>query len=78
MNNKRISIILPCAGDGKRMGLSYPKELFEIFPGVKLIDFSLNHIDFYVNRTDMHIKIIIVIKTGKEEVFEYVKRRFLY
>jgi hypothetical protein len=44
MKQTDITIVLPCAGEGKRLGLSSPKELYEIFPGTRLIDFSLKHI----------------------------------
>ena len=47
---KRVTIILPCAGEGKRLGAKGPKELFEIYPGKKLIDYSLEHIKAFNNR----------------------------
>jgi UDP-N-acetylglucosamine pyrophosphorylase len=43
-DTSKITIILPCAGSGSRLGLSEPKELFEISPEIRLIDFSSAHI----------------------------------
>ncbi len=76
----RVTIILPCAGEGKRLGLKGPKELFEIYPGKKLIDYSLEHIKAFNNsrerdEMDVRIGVITVIKPGKENVFHYVSER---
>ncbi len=73
-----ISVILPCAGEGKRLGASGAKELFEIYPGKKLIDFSIAHIKAFISRGNItkensDFKVITVIKPGKEDVFEHVK-----
>ncbi len=71
---KEITIILPCAGEGKRLGLKTPKELYEIYPGQKLIDFSLTHIKHYLKRKQGNkVRVCVVIKKGKEAVYEYVK-----
>ncbi len=76
MVDSNLSIILPCAGEGKRLGLSYPKELYEICEGVRLVDFSLLHVKYQFNKNpELKIKIVVVIKKGKESVFEYVKKR---
>jgi len=76
----RVTIILPCAGDGKRLGAEGPKELFEIYPGKKLIDFSLEHIKAFNNskekeEMDVRIGVVTVIKPGKETVFQYVSEK---
>lgn len=77
---KRVTIILPCAGEGKRLGVKGPKELFEIYPGKKLIDYSLGHIKAFNSsekkkEKDIRIAVIIVIKPGKEAVFHYVSEK---
>ncbi len=74
---QRVTIILPCAGEGKRLGAEGPKELFEIYPGKKLIDYSIEHIKAFNNsakKAEMAImvSVIIVIKPGKESVFHHV------
>ncbi|MCP5049152.1 MAG: hypothetical protein GY940_18430, partial [bacterium] len=70
-NDKKITVILPCAGEGSRMGLETPKELFEIFPGndaagksakgkpVKLIDFSLEHIRAFPDRRALRVAVVV-------------------
>jgi hypothetical protein len=70
---KELTIILPCAGDGRRLGLNTPKELFEIVPGTRSIDFSLQHILAAPQKE----KIItaVVIRPWKTEVKEYVSEQ---
>jgi hypothetical protein len=69
-----LTVILPCAGEGSRMGLKAPKELFEILPehngtGLKLIDYSLAHIRAfpYIEK----LIVAVVIRPHKQEVAEY-------
>jgi hypothetical protein len=66
-----ISVILPCAGEGKRLGFSGSKELYSIKDGLKLIDFSLEHIV----ASDIPCRVLVVIRKGKEEVFKYVSEK---
>lgn len=70
MPDKELTIILPSAGEGRRLGLNTPKELFEIVPGIRLIDFSLKHIQAVNQGAD--ITIAVVIRPWKTEVAEYV------
>ncbi|MCP4156637.1 MAG: hypothetical protein GY757_53485 [bacterium] len=75
-----LTIILPCAGEGSRLGLKSPKELFEIVPGKRLIDFSLEHILAYwgkpgASTVPVNLKVAVVIRPWKEEVVEYVAGR---
>jgi hypothetical protein len=71
--DKELTVILPCAGDGRRLGLNTPKELFEIVPGIRLIDFSLKHILAAPQREK--IIIAVVIRPWKTEVVEYVSEQ---
>jgi hypothetical protein len=71
--DKEITIILPCAGQGSRLGLHTPKELFEIFPGTRLIDFSLKHILAAPHKEK--IIIAVVVRPWKTEVVEYVSNQ---
>lgn len=76
----RVTIILPCAGEGKRLGVEGAKELYEIYPGKKLIDYSLEHIKAFNNSSerdemDVRIGVITVIKPGKENIFHYVSEK---
>ena len=75
-NTKPLTIILPCAGEGTRLGLPYPKELYEIAKDFRLIDFSLTHIKKYIdkanNTNNKNIKVVVVINEKKREVYEYI------
>lgn len=73
-SSPELTVILPCAGYGRRLGLERPKELFEIFPGLCLIDFSLAHIRAAL--ANMVIRIAVVIRPWKAEVVDYVRHRF--
>lgn len=73
MADKELTIILPCAGDGRRLGLNTPKELFEIVPDTRLIDFSLKHI--LAAPQSEKIIIAVVIRPWKTEVVEYVSEQ---
>lgn len=68
-----ITVILPCAGEGSRLNLEYPKELFEIYKDIKLIDFSLQHILYSFNKRNINLKVSVVITEKKEQVFNYIK-----
>ncbi len=65
-----LTVILPCAGEGNRLGLTTPKEFFEIVPGKRLIDFSLEHI--LAQDPGMVESVVVVIRPWKKEVAEYV------
>lgn len=71
-----LTVILPCAGEGNRLGLDTPKELFEIVPGTRLIDFSLNHIKAASGgiKSGIKMKVAVVIRPWKKEVADYVSR----
>ncbi len=79
MNQSQVTIILPCAGQGSRLGLETPKELFEIFPGTHLIDYSLDHILQYIRTqaedTISNITLTVVTRPWKKEISHYVQSR---
>jgi hypothetical protein len=72
-----ITVILPCAGSGSRLGLDTPKELYEIFPGVRLIDFSIRHIQAFISACEsgvsLPLKVVVVTRPWKVQVSEYVQ-----
>ncbi len=68
-----ITVILPCAGEGTRLGLDSHKELYEIVPGTRLIDFSLAHIQ--AAPYPGNVKVAVVIRPWKTGVAEYVRNR---
>ncbi|MBN1355403.1 hypothetical protein JXA40_03925 [bacterium] len=70
-----LTVILPCAGSGERLGLTGPKELFQTASGYPLIRYSLEHIRTAIEASQP-IRIAVVIRSGKESVAEYVSRFF--
>jgi hypothetical protein len=59
--------------------LDYPKELYEIKEGVRLIDYSLLHIQESVKYEKKIDKVVLVVVTPhKESVYEYVKEKIPY
>lgn len=78
MGGEVLRVILPCAGEGNRLGLDTPKELFEIVPGTRLIDFSLHHIAAASERAasgGFRLKVAVVVRPWKEAVKGYVSRK---
>lgn len=67
----QATIILPCAGEGARLGLPFPKELAPIAPGRAVIDNCLDIIEMApVSRR------IILLDDGKRELTrQYVEKR---
>ncbi|MCB0193548.1 MAG: NTP transferase domain-containing protein [Anaerolineae bacterium] len=62
--------LIPAAGMARRLGISWPKELLD-FRGKAIIEYSINNlIDAGVD------SIVIVIRTGKEALKEYVEYTF--
>ena len=70
-----LTVIIPAAGSGKRLGLNYPKELYEIIPGKKLVDYTLDHIQAAAGAGDIKIRIAVVIMPWKHAVVDYVRDR---
>ena len=75
--SREITFILPCAGEGKRLGYCGHKELYPIEKDRYLIDYSLEHVNEAVNWTqkyaDLDVKVVVVIRPWKTEVYDYVK-----
>ncbi len=70
-----LTIILPCAGSGARLGLANPKELFEIVPNLRLIDLSLAHIRAAPAGLLLQARLAVVIRGWKQEVVDYVRQK---
>lgn len=66
------SVILPCAGQGSRLGLPYPKELHFPLPGKALIDFSLERV--FVLSGELCVN--VVLRSGKELIQSYLVSRW--
>ncbi len=79
MSANEVVFILPCAGRGRRLGWTGHKELFPIFPNIKLIDYSLNHIRInavWLKQTiNWTTRVAVVIRSEKMEVIKYVQKQ---
>lgn len=67
----KLTIILPCAGEGKRLGLPFSKELFSFEHGKCLIDYTFDLFSNY-NREDIHF--VITINEDKTDLFKYLSK----
>lgn len=74
-----VTVILPCAGEGRRLGYDGHKELFPILPGVRLIDFSLEHVvesgKWLTAVPGWDIRVVLVIRPSKMDIIEYVRQK---
>jgi hypothetical protein len=66
-----VTIILPCAGEGKRLGLPFPKELAPIGPGRAVIDSCLDVID----KAPMVKRILLMDDGSRELTRQYIEKR---
>jgi len=71
MAESELTVILPCAGEGSRLGLNFPKPLFEVLPGVRLIDLTLHHLR-QASRNGVKYRLVVVVKPRSAAVYEYV------
>ncbi len=69
--NKKITVILPCAGEGSRLSLPYPKEIFSIEKGKSLIDYSF---DLFRNKSRDEVSFVIVINENKTALVKYLSK----
>jgi bifunctional N-acetylglucosamine-1-phosphate-uridyltransferase/glucosamine-1-phosphate-acetyltransferase GlmU-like protein len=67
MAGDTLTVILPCAGEGTRLGLPYPKELHVIQKGTSLMDMSLRHVDLFAERVD---KVVITLTPSKHALIK--------
>jgi len=75
MRGDNWCVILPCAGEGRRLGLDLPKELYRLDDRVRLIDLSLKHVLAGLSATgDRILRVCVVVTPGKENVHRYVAR----
>ncbi len=74
MEQSELTVILPCAGEGSRLGLSGPKELYEVEVGRPLIRYSLDLLLKTQRKTESQITVAVVIRKGKESVVDYVRK----
>lgn len=66
-----LTVILPCAGEGTRLSLPYPKEVHSIEKNKSLIDYSF---DLFSNYGRRDVDFVITLTDQKTEIIEYVSR----
>lgn len=66
-----LTVILPCAGEGTRLSLPYPKEIFSIEKNKCLIDYSF---DLFSNYGRRDVQFVITLNENKTEIIKYLSK----
>lgn len=66
-----LTVILPCAGEGTRLSLPYPKEIHSIEKNKSLIDYSFELFSNYGRRD---VEFVITLNENKTELVKYLSR----
>ena len=66
-----LKVILPCAGEGTRLSLPYPKEIHSIEKNKSLIDYSF---DLFSNYGRRDVEFIITLNENKTDLVKYLSR----
>jgi NDP-sugar pyrophosphorylase family protein len=66
-----LTVILPCAGEGTRLSLSYPKEIFSIEKNKSLIDYTF---DLFSNYGRRDVEFVITLNENKTDLVKYLSR----
>jgi NDP-sugar pyrophosphorylase family protein len=66
-----LTVILPCAGEGTRLSLPYPKELHSLEKNKSLIDYSF---DLFSNYGRRDVEFVITLNENKTELVKYLSR----
>ena len=67
----KLTIILPCAGEGTRLSLPYPKEIHSIEKNKSLIDYSF---DLFQNYGRRDVEFVVTLNENKTELIKYLSR----
>ena len=67
----KLTVIIPAAGQGSRLGLPYSKEILRISEGQSLIDFSF---DFFKDYGRKDVEFVLVISEKKLDVIDYLSK----
>ncbi|MFD9813405.1 hypothetical protein [Streptomyces sp. NPDC059080] len=68
-----VSIILPCAGFGKRFSAPYSKELHCLAPGVTVLDRSLEAV-VELAESGLNVRLVVVFRAHKLDTVSYLAR----
>ena len=66
-----LTVILPCAGEGTRLSLPYPKEIHSIEKNKSLIDYSF---DLFANYGRRDVEFVITLNENKTDILKYLSR----
>lgn len=66
-----LTVIMPAAGKGSRLGLPYPKEIMNVHENQALIDYSF---DFFKDYGRRDVEFVIVISEEKTDIVKYVSK----
>ena len=66
-----LTVILPCAGEGTRLSLPYPKEVHSIEKNKSLIDYSF---DLFSNYGRRDVEFVITLNENKTDILKYLSR----
>jgi NDP-sugar pyrophosphorylase family protein len=66
-----LTVILPCAGEGTRLSLPYPKEIHSIEKNKSLIDYSF---DLFSNYGRKDVEFVITLNENKVELVKYLSK----
>ena len=66
-----LTVILPCAGEGTRLSLPYPKEIHSIEKNKSLIDYSF---DLFSNYGRRDVQFVVTLNENKPELVKYLSR----
>lgn len=68
----QLTVILPCAGAGSRLGLTFPKPLYQVHEGLRLIDLSLMHLRL-ASQAGFSFQVAVVVRPETRAVFDHVQ-----
>lgn len=66
-----LTVIIPAAGLGSRLGLPYSKEIMRIYETQSLIDFSF---DFFKDYGRRDVEFVVVINENKTDIVKYLSK----
>ena len=69
--SESLNVILPCAGNGLRLGLPYPKEIHKIEKDVSMIDFSFR---LLLPHADRISRVSITLTKQKTDIVKYLDK----
>jgi UTP-glucose-1-phosphate uridylyltransferase len=73
MDERVVTVILPCAGVGARFAAAYPKELHSVMPGVAVVDRAVEPVTGLVEQ-GLRVRLVVVIGPHKLATVGYLHK----